>query len=77
MQFQRIDHIAVRTIGHNRHFPQAAEIVDNQVMSNTHHPMDEFVLILVQTRIDCVDHFIKSILKDVVSDILSFTTEKI
>ena len=67
---KRIDDITVRTVGDNRHLAQTAEVVHNQIMGYAHYPMDELVLILVVARIDCIYHFVKGILKDIVSDIL-------
>ena len=43
-----------------------AEIVHNQVVRNTHHPMDELVLVLVITAVDGVDHLIERVLENVV-----------
>ena len=69
VDFQGLNHVAVGTVGDKRHLAQTAEIVDDEVVGNTHNPMDEFVLILVVTRIDGVYHFVKGILKDIVGDI--------
>ena len=70
VKLEGIDNVILRAVGDDRHLPYATEIVNDKVVSDTHNPMDELVLILVATRIDSVNNFVKSLLKDVVGDIL-------
>ena len=43
-----------------------SEIVNDQVMSNTHNPLNEFSFFFIRSCLDGIDHFDKCILEDVV-----------
>ena len=72
VQLERVDNIVIGTVGDNGHFAVAAEIVHNQVVGNTHNPMDKLVLVLVGTAVDSGHYLEESVLEDVVGHILVF-----
>lgn len=69
LQFKFFEDIAIGAIGDDRHLIIATEIVDDEVVRDTHHPMDKLIFVLIDTRIDGDDDLKKSILKNIVSDI--------
>ena len=64
-----VEHVAIGSVGDDRHLAVAAEMVDNQVMGNAHDPMDEFVLVLVGAAVDGGDDLEKSVLEDIVGGV--------
>ena len=65
-----VDNVAVGTVGDEGHLADTAEVVDDEVVGDAHHPVDELVLVLVVAGIDGVDDLVEGLLKDVVGDIL-------
>ena len=70
VQVEGLHDVAVGTVGDYRHFALPTEIVDNQVVCNTHYPVYELVLVLVEPRVDSIDYLVEGVLEDVVGDIL-------
>lgn len=68
LELEGVNDVAVGLVGHDGHFVVAAEVVDNQVVGDTHDPVDEFVFIFVKVGVDGSDDFDEGILEDIVGD---------
>ena len=71
-EFEVVEHIALGTVGYQGHLVVAAEMVYNEVVGNTHHPMYELVLVFVLVGIDGDDDLVEGVLKDIVGCFLVF-----
>ena len=70
VDFEVVEHVAVGPVGDDGHLAVAAEMVDNQVVGDTHDPMDELVFILVGATVDGGDDLEKGVLEDVIGGFL-------
>lgn len=70
VEFEGVDDVAVGTVGHDGHTVVSPVVVHDEVVGDSHHPMDKLVFFLVAARIDGGDDFEEGVLKNIVCHVL-------